>query len=94
MVDLKLPRRAAILAAPPVAREHLAGEPAIGVGFKARSRPFRFEPVQGSPSPCRATAGKSQMLRGTRMKSVKRNPPRLRRSRDSTDSPALDERGD
>lgn len=38
-MDLKLARRAAILAAPPIAREHLASEPAIRVGFKAQSRP-------------------------------------------------------
>ena len=48
VVDLKILRCAAILAAPPIAREHLAGELAIRVGFKAQSRPFRFESVQGS----------------------------------------------
>src|ERR1700733_13499715 len=55
-MDLKLTRRAAILAAPPVAREHLAGEPAIGVGFKAQSRPLRFEPDQGYSSQSRVIA--------------------------------------
>ena len=47
MVDLELARCAAILAAPPTAREHLA----ISVGFKAQSRPLRFELLQRSPSP-------------------------------------------
>ena len=41
VVDLKIPRRAAILAAPPIAREHLAGELAIGFGFKPQPRPLR-----------------------------------------------------
>jgi hypothetical protein len=45
VVELKIPRSSAILAVPFIAREHLAGELAIGVGFKAQSRPFRFEPV-------------------------------------------------
>ena len=35
VVDLKIARCAAVLAAPPVARQHLAGKPAISVGFKA-----------------------------------------------------------
>jgi hypothetical protein len=33
-VNLKITRCAAILAAPPVAREHLAGEQAVRFGFK------------------------------------------------------------
>jgi hypothetical protein len=41
VVDLKISRRAAIPAAPPIARQHLAGELAIGVGFKAQSGPLR-----------------------------------------------------
>jgi hypothetical protein len=35
VVNLKIARCAAILATPPVAREHLAGELAIRVGFKS-----------------------------------------------------------
>jgi hypothetical protein len=35
MVDLKIVSRAAILAAPSVAREHLANELAIRIEFKA-----------------------------------------------------------
>jgi len=34
VVDLKILRRATILTAPPVAREHLAAELAIGLEFK------------------------------------------------------------
>jgi len=34
VVDLKILCRAAVLAAPPIAREHRAGELAIGLGFK------------------------------------------------------------
>jgi hypothetical protein len=34
MVDLEISRRAAILAAPPVASEYLSGELAIRFGFK------------------------------------------------------------
>lgn len=34
VVDLKILRHAAVLAAPPIVREHLAGEPAVGLGFK------------------------------------------------------------
>ena len=34
VVDLKILRYSAILAAPPIAREHRAGELAIGLGFK------------------------------------------------------------
>jgi hypothetical protein len=46
VMNLKISRRATILAAPPVAREHLSREPAIGVGFKAQPRLFPFELVQ------------------------------------------------
>ena len=56
VVDLKNARRSAILAAPSVARARLAGKPAIGVGFKAQSRLFPFESVQGRSSPSRRTA--------------------------------------
>ena len=56
VVDLKILRCAAVLAAPPIAREHLAGELAIRLGFKPQSRPLPFEPVQGCSSPCPATA--------------------------------------
>ena len=38
VMDLKISRRAAVLAAPPITREHLAGEPAIRFGFEAQSR--------------------------------------------------------
>jgi hypothetical protein len=34
VVDLKITRHAAILAAPSIARKYLAREQAIGVGFK------------------------------------------------------------
>jgi len=37
VVNLKILRCAAVLAAPPVAREHLAGELAIRFGFKPQS---------------------------------------------------------
>ena len=56
VVNLKIARCAAILAAPPIAREHFAGELAIRVGFKAQSRPFRFESDQDCSSRSRATA--------------------------------------
>ena len=46
VVNLQIARCAAILAAPPIPREHFASERAIGVGFKAQSRPLRFELVQ------------------------------------------------
>ena len=44
MVDLKILRSTAVLAAPRIAREHLAGELAIRLEFKPQSRPPRFEP--------------------------------------------------
>lgn len=59
VVDLEISRRAAILAAPPVACEHLSGRLAIGVGFKAQSWPFPFELIQGCSSPSRATRAAS-----------------------------------
>jgi len=34
VVDLKILRYAAVLTAPPVAREHLASEPAVRIGLK------------------------------------------------------------
>ena len=42
VVDLKILCYAAILAAPPIAREHLAGELAIRLGFKPQSRRLPF----------------------------------------------------
>ena len=45
VADLKILRCAAVLAVPPVAREHLAGELAIRLGFKPQSWPLPFEPV-------------------------------------------------
>src|ERR1700722_14489943 len=65
-MDLKLTRRAAILAAPSVAGEHLSGETAVGVGFKAQSRPLRFESVQGCSLSSRAiaTAARREECRG------------------------------
>src|SRR5580704_13568243 len=43
VVNLKVSRTSAVLTAPSVSREHLAGQVAIRVGFKAQSRLFRFE---------------------------------------------------
>ena len=51
VVYLKILRCATILAAPPVAREHLAGEVAIRFGFKPQSRRLPFGSVQGRFSP-------------------------------------------
>ena len=56
VVYLKILRCATILAAPPVAREHLAGELAVRLGFKPQSRPLPFEPAQGCSSQFPATA--------------------------------------
>jgi len=46
VVDLKISRLAAVLAAPAIAREHRAGELAIGLGIKPQPRPFPPERVQ------------------------------------------------
>jgi hypothetical protein len=56
VVDLKIECRAAVLAVPSIAREHLAAEAAVRFGFKPLPRPLRFEPVQGCSSPSRAIA--------------------------------------
>ena len=50
VVDLKILRHAAILAAPSIAREYRAGELAVGPGFKPLSRLFPSEPVQSCSS--------------------------------------------
>ena len=52
VVDLKILRRAAVLAAPPIAREHRAGELAVRFRFKPQSRRLPFGSVQGRFSPC------------------------------------------
>ena len=54
VVDLKILCGAAVLAAPPIAREHLAGELAIRFGFKPQSRRLPFGSVQGCFSQCPA----------------------------------------
>jgi len=54
VVDLKILCCAAVLAAPPIAREHLTGELAVRLGLKPQ--PLSFEPVQGRFSQCPATA--------------------------------------
>ncbi len=56
VMDLKILCGAAVLAAPSIAREHLAGELAVRLGFKPQSRPLPFEPVQGRSSQFPATA--------------------------------------
>jgi hypothetical protein len=56
VVDLKILRCPAVLAAPSIAREHLVGEPAIRVGFKPQPRPLPFELVQDCSSRCPAAA--------------------------------------
>jgi hypothetical protein len=56
MVNLEILSGAAILAAPPIAREHGTGELAIGLGFKPQSRLLPFEPVQDCSSPGPATS--------------------------------------
>jgi hypothetical protein len=56
VVDLKILRRAAVLAVPPVAREHRAGELAVRLRFKPQSRRLPFGSFQGRFSQCPATA--------------------------------------
>jgi hypothetical protein len=56
VVYLKILWCAAVLATPSIAREHLAGEPAIRLGFKPQSRRLPFGSVQGRFSPCPAVA--------------------------------------
>ena len=56
VVDLKILRCAAILAPPPIAREHGTGELVIGLRFKPQPRPLPFESVQDCSSTCPATA--------------------------------------
>jgi len=56
VVDLEVLRCAAVLAAPPIAREHLAGELAIRLGFKAQSWPLLYELVQSCSSSSRTVA--------------------------------------
>jgi len=47
VVNLKILRRAAILAAPSIAREHLPGELAVRVGLKPKSQRLPFGSAQG-----------------------------------------------
>jgi len=56
VVDLKILRYAAFLAAPPIAREYFAEELAIRLGFKPQSRLLASELVQSCSSPCPAIA--------------------------------------
>ena len=56
VVDLKILRCPAILAAPSIAREHLAGEFAVRLGFEPQSRPLPFVRIQDCSSRCPATA--------------------------------------
>ena len=56
VVDMEVLRCAAVLAAPPIAREHLPGELAIRLGLKPQSRRLPFGSVQGRSSQCPAIA--------------------------------------
>jgi len=65
VVDLKILRYSAILASPPIAREHRAGKLAIGLGIKPQPLPFPPERVQWR-----------SLLRPTIAASVPREEPR------------------
>src|SRR5271170_3416734 len=56
VVDLKILRCPAVLAAPSIASENLAGELAVSLGFKPQPRPLPVEPIQGCSSRCPSAA--------------------------------------